>query len=94
MESRSLKLGALSLLAAWSIFILVSVAGYLRWDNRLLWVPPALMALSFILAAGSWEYEERRAPLVTIALAAFASVMLYAVGYFFLFVYSIPYHRA
>ena len=94
MESRSLKLGVLSLFAAWSIFILVSVAGYLRWDNRLLWVPPALMALSFILAASSWDYEERRAPLVTIALAAFASIMLYSVGYVFLFLYSIPNHGA
>lgn len=70
--------------------MLIGIAGHLRWDNRLLWVPPALMAISFFLAAASWEYEERRLPLVVVAAAALASLPLYTVGYVFLFGFSIP----
>lgn len=90
MESRSLKLGLISLVAAWITLVLVGVTGHLRWDNRLLWMPPVFMVVSFGLAAGSWEYEERRAPLLAVAAAAVASVVIYAVGYVFLFLYSIP----
>lgn len=90
MESRSLKLGALSLLMAWAVLIVVGMAGGLVWDNRLLWVPPALLVASFVLATGSWDYEENRSPILIVSLAAVASLVLYAVGYVFLFVYSIP----
>lgn len=90
MESRYLKWGAISLLAAWGLLILIGMTGYLRWDNRLLWVPPALMVLSLVLAAIGWEYDDRRAPLVAIAAAAIASFIAYAIGYVFLFLYSIP----
>lgn len=62
----------------------------MRSNNRMLWVPPALMALSFFLAVGSWEYEERRFPLISVAAAAIASLLVYTVGYVFLFAFSIP----
>lgn len=90
MESRYMKFAVLSLVSAWGILILIYIAGHLRWDNRLLWVPPALMSLSFFSAAGSWEYEERRLPLVATALLAFASLTIYATSYVFLFAFSIP----
>lgn len=90
MVSRSLKLGTLSLLAAWGLLMLIGISGHLRWDNRLLWAPLVLVAVSFFLAVGSWEEEARRVPLVIVAASAFASLVFYTVGYVFLFLYSIP----
>ena len=90
MESRYLRLGVLSLLLAWSLLILIGIAGHVRWNNPLLWLPPALMAIAFFLSAASWEYEVRRMPLVLVAAAAFASFLVYTVGYVFLFGFSVP----
>ncbi len=90
MESRLLKSAALSLLGAWALFLLILVSGQLRWGNRLLWLPPVMFAAAFGLADASWEYEERRAPILIVIVAAIANLILYATGYAFLFLYSIP----
>lgn len=90
MQSAQLKLGTYGLMAAWGLLMLLSVAGKLRWDNRLLWLPAILMGASFCLAAASWPYEEQRAPVVVVALLALASLVVYATGYVFLFAFSIP----
>jgi hypothetical protein len=85
MESSLLRAGAASLVAAWAVVLLVVLTGHLVWSNKLLWLPVALFSASFLLALGSWEYEEKRAPLVLVAALAFGSLLIYAVGYVFLF---------
>lgn len=90
MQSRYLKFAVISLFGAWGTLFLICVAGYLRWDNRLLWLPPVFMTISFFFAIASREYEERHLPLILTALLAFASLPIYITAYIFLFLYSIP----
>ncbi len=90
MQSRYLRFAVFSLLCSWATLFLLYFVGHLRWDNRILWLPPALMVFSFFFALASWDYEERRLPLVLTALLAFISLPIYITGYIFLFRYSIP----
>lgn len=53
-------------------------------------MPSELLFASFFLATSSWDYEENRGPILAVAVAAVASLVLYAVAYFYLFLYSIP----
>ncbi len=85
MESTLLRFAAASLAAAWALLAAITVAGHLTWDNRLLWLPLSMFGVSFFCAIGSHEYEERRAPLVVVAGLAFVSMLVYGVGYVFLF---------
>lgn len=85
MESTLLRFAAASLAAAWALLAAITVTGHLAWDNRLLWLPLSMFGVSFFCAIGSHEYEERRAPLVVVAGLAFVSMLVYGVGYVFLF---------
>ena len=92
MQSWQLKLAALSQLISWITLVLITVTGHLLWDNRLLWVPLGLFVTSLALASFSWEFEERHALVLVVMCSAIASIVLYAVFYVFLFLYSIPNH--
>jgi hypothetical protein len=85
MESTLLRFAAASLAAAWALLAVIAVSGHLVWDNRLLWLPLIMFGVSFFCAVGSHEYEEQRAPLVIVAILAFGSMLVYTVGYVFLF---------
>lgn len=79
------RLAFASLIAGWALFGAIRASGQLLWSNRLLWGPPALFVLSVFLALAAMPDAERRGPLAAIAVAGFASVLLYGVGYAFLF---------
>ncbi len=85
MESTLLRSAAAILAAAWALLVIITVSGHLVWDNRLLWLPLTMFGVSFFCAIGSHEYEERRAPLILVAILAFGSMLVYTVGYVFLF---------
>lgn len=85
MESTLLRFAAASLAAGWALLVIITVSGHLVWDNRLLWLPEALFGVSFFCAIASHEYEDRRTPLVLVAILAFGSLLVYATGYVLLF---------
>lgn len=74
-----------SLIAGWALFGVIRASGQLFWSNRLLWGPPILFMLSVFLALAAMSDAARRGPLVAIAFAGFASVLVYGVAYAFLF---------
>lgn len=80
-----LKLAAGAFCVAWGLFMLMALTGNLVWDNKLLWAPPALLALASFVGMGGLTREEHRVPLLLIAAASFCSMLAYAVFYFFLF---------
>lgn len=80
-----LKLSAGCFVGAWALLVLIQLSGHLHWNNRLLWVPVALLAVPTLIGASAWEYDEERVPLLVLAIAGFASLLLYAVFYVFLF---------
>ena len=80
-----LKLSAGCFVGAWAQVLLIHLSGHLHWDNRLLWVPMALLAVPTLMGASAWEYDEERVPLLVLAVAGFGSLLMYAVFYVFLF---------
>lgn len=85
MQRSLLRLGTASLVAAWVVVSITALTGHLIWNNRLLWIPVALFVASFFLSVGGWGTAEKRAPLVAVAALALGSLLIYTVGYVFLF---------
>lgn len=81
-----LKASVVTLVIGWLLLLLIHLTGNLVWDNRLLWVVACAFGASCSLAlSAAAEYDDRRAASVAIALGSFASCLLLALLWFFLF---------
>ncbi len=83
-----LKFATLSFLAAWAVFLLITLTGHVAWDNRLMWFPAVALMASTVTSLGSLEDAENRAALLLIGAASFGCLLLYSVFYIFVFAYS------
>jgi hypothetical protein len=74
------------LAAGWAVLALLQVTGSLVWDNRLLWVPACSFGIACSLALSvAAEHGEQRAASLAVALGSFASWLILALLWFFLF---------
>lgn len=81
-----LKASAVTLAIGWAILILIQITGNLVWDNRLLWLVACAFGASCSLAlSAAAEHDNRRAESIAIAFGSFASGLLLALLWFFLF---------
>ncbi len=80
------KLAACILAFGWLVLIALFATGHLVWDNRLLWVAAMSFGCAATMASTTAvEDADERALASLIAIASFASLLVFAVGCFFLF---------
>ncbi|MBC7817124.1 MAG: hypothetical protein IAG10_09580 [Planctomycetaceae bacterium] len=81
-----IKLSALILAFGWLALIAIYATGNLVWDNRLLWAAPMSFGCAATMASVTTvEDSDARALSFLVAIVGFASLLVFAVGCFFLF---------
>ena len=86
MATAVTKLAACVLAFGWLVLIAIFATGHLVWDNRLLWAAPMSFGCAATMASmTAVDDPDARALSFLIAIVGFASLLVFAVGYFFLF---------